>query len=73
MKQALTPDNTPGLSDDWNIMVSAHIAFLIGDRVTLLALKEQEASLPPARVEWPGCPADLLEHFGEPLGSWKGK
>src|SRR6185503_4078556 len=28
MKQALATDNTPGLSDDWNIMVSAHIAFL---------------------------------------------
>jgi len=73
MKQALAPDNTPGLSDDWNIMVSAHIAFLTDDRATLVALKEQVASLPPSRVEWPGCPTDLLEHFGEPLGSWKSK
>jgi hypothetical protein len=73
MKQALAPDNTPGLPDDWNIMVSAHIAFLTGDRATLVALKEQVASLSPSRVEWPGCPADLLNHFGEPLGSWKSK
>jgi hypothetical protein len=71
MKQALVPDNTPGLSDDWNIMVYAHIAFLTGDRATLVALKERVASLPPSRVEWPGCPADLLEHFGQPFGSWK--
>jgi hypothetical protein len=73
MKQALAPENTPGLSDDWNIMVSAHVAFLTGDRATLIALKEQVASLPPSRVEWHGCPADLLEHFGEPLGSWRSK
>jgi hypothetical protein len=73
MKQALAPENTPGLSDDWNIMVSAHIAFLTDDRATLVALKEQVAGLPRSRVEWPGCPGDLLEHFGEPLGSWKSK
>jgi hypothetical protein len=73
MRQAFVPDKTPGLSDDWNIMVSAHIAFLTGDRATLVALKDQVVRLPPSRVEWPGCPADLLEHFGEPLGSWKSK
>jgi hypothetical protein len=73
MRQALAPDNTPGLSDDWNIMVSAHIAFLTGDRPKLVALKEQIASLPPSHVQWPNCPADLLDHFGEPLGSWKSK
>lgn len=71
MKQAFVPDNTPGLSDDWNIMVSAHIAFLTGDRARLVALKQQVAALPRSRVEWPDCPADLLEHFGEPFGSWK--
>jgi len=71
MVQALVPENTRGLSDDWNIMVSAHKAFLTGDRATLVALKAQAAALPPSRVEWPGCPADLLEHFGQPLGSWK--
>jgi hypothetical protein len=71
MRQALVPDNTPGLSDDWNDMVSAHIAFLTGDRVTLVALKSHVASLPPSRVEWPGCPGDLLDHFGQPFGSWK--
>jgi hypothetical protein len=73
MKKALVPDIPPGLPDDWNIMVSAHIAFVTGDRATLVALKEQAATLPPSRVEWPGCPADLLEHFGQPLGSWKSK
>lgn len=73
MKQAFAPDKTPGLSDDWNIMVSAHIAFLTGDRAALVILKEQVAGIPSSRVEWPGCPADLLEHFGEPLGSWKSK
>jgi len=73
MKQALVPENTPGLSDDWNAMVAAHIAFLTGDRATLVALKEQVARLPRSRVEWPGCPADLLDHFGEPFGSWQSK
>jgi hypothetical protein len=71
MKKALVPQIPPGLPDDWNIMVSAHIAFVTGDRAALVALKEQETALPPSRVEWPGCPADLLEHFGQPLGSWK--
>ena len=70
MRQALVPNGTPGLSDDWNIMVLAHIAFLTGDRATLVALKEQVTTLPPSRVEWPNCPADLLQHFGERLGSW---
>jgi hypothetical protein len=73
MKKALVPEIPPGLPDDWNIMVSAHIAFVTADRATLVALKEQVAALPPSRVEWPGCPADLLEHFGQPLGSWNSK
>ena len=73
MKKALVPEIPPGLPDDWNIMVSAHIAFVTGDRATLVALKERVAALPPSRVEWPGCPADLLEHFGQPFASWKGK
>jgi hypothetical protein len=71
MKQALVPEIPPGLPDDWNIMVSAHIAFLTGDRATLVALKARVVALPPSRVEWPDCPADLLEHFGQPLASWK--
>lgn len=71
MKEALAPDNTPGLSDDWNDMVSAHIAFLTGNRATLVALKAHVETLPASRVEWPGCPGDLLEHFGQPFGSWK--
>ena len=73
MKQALAPEETQGLSDDWNIMVSAHIAFLTADRAPLVALNEQVAKLPQSRVQWPECPADLLAHFGEPLGSWKSK
>lgn len=73
MKKALVPEIPPGLPDDWNIMVSAHVAFVTGDRATLVALKEQVAGLPPSRVEWPRCPADLLEHFGQRLGSWKSK
>jgi hypothetical protein len=71
MKRALVPEIPPGLPDDWNIMVSAHLAFLAGDRATLVALTAQVAALPPSRVEWPGCPADLLQYFGQPLGSWK--
>lgn len=70
MKKALAPEIPPGLPDDWNIMVSAHIAFVTGDRARLVALKEHVAAIPPSRVEWPNCPADLLEHFGQSLGSW---
>jgi hypothetical protein len=73
MRQALVHDIPPGLPDDWNIMVSAHTAFLTGDRNTLVALKAQVAAIPPSRVEWPDCPADLLEHFGQPFASWKSK
>jgi len=73
MKRALVPDIPPGLPDDWNIMVSAHIAFVLGDRARLIALKEQVAALPPSRVEWPDCPADLLAHLGQPSGLWKSK
>ena len=73
MKQALVPQPTPGLSDDWNIMVSSHIAFVTGDRAKLVTLKEEVAGLPRDRVEWPNCPADLLSHFGEPFESWRKK
>ena len=73
MKKALVPEIPPGLPDDWNIMVSAHIAFVTGDRARLVALKEQVAALPPSRVEWPRCPADLLDHFGERFGSWESR
>jgi hypothetical protein len=65
MRLALVPENTPGLSDDWNIMVLAHIAFLNDDRAALDALKAQQAVLPPSRVEWPGCAANLLDHLGQ--------
>jgi hypothetical protein len=73
MKKALVPEIPPGLPDDWNIMVSAHIAFVTGDRAKLVALKGQVATLSPSRVEWPKCPADFLEHFGEPFGSWNSR
>jgi len=71
MKQALVPENTPDLPADWNIMVSATIAFLNDDRATLVHLKEQVASLPPSRVKWPDCPANLLEHFGQAYGHFR--
>jgi hypothetical protein len=65
MKQALVPENTPDLPADWNpaawnVMVSATIAFLTGDRATLVHLNEQ-----------PGCPANLLEHFGQRYGHFR--
>jgi hypothetical protein len=70
LNQSIVPDKTPGLSDDWNDMVIATKAFLVGDRAALLAAKERVASLPPSSVEWPDYPGDLLKHFGEPYGSW---
>lgn len=71
MRQALVPQNTPDLPDDWNIQASATIAFLTGDRATLVHLEEQEASLPPSRVKWPDCPANLLKHFGQAYGHFR--
>ena len=71
MKQALVPEDTPDLPADWNIMVSATIAFLTGDRATLVHLKEQVASLPPSRVKWPNNIDFLLEHWGQPYGHFR--
>lgn len=74
MQQAIVPNETPeGLGDDWNIIVLSHIAFVMGDRAKLIALEEDITRLPRSRVEFPACPGDLLEHFGQPLGTWKSK
>ena len=73
MKQALVPENTPDLPADWNIQVSATVAFLTGDRATLVHLKEQESNLPRSLVKWPDCPADLLRRLldGQTYGHFK--
>ncbi len=70
LNQAVVPENTPGLSDDWNDMVIATRAFLKGDRPTLLAARARVAGLPRSSVQWPDYPDFLLDHFGRPYGSW---
>ena len=70
LNKSIVPEKTPGLSDDWNDMVIATRAFLVGDRTALLGAKERVARLPVSSVQWPDYPTNLLKHFGEPYGSW---
>ena len=71
LNQALVPEKTAGLSDDWNDMVIAHRAFVTQNRGELLAAKERMDKLPASAGEWAGCADELLQHFGERYGSWR--
>jgi hypothetical protein len=68
LEVAEVPAGTRGVPEDWNELVIATRAFLLGDRETLLASKR--------RVETMGSPAfpqsatQYLEHLGERYGSW---
>jgi hypothetical protein len=60
-------------SADWNDLVQATKAFLLGDRNELLAVRARLASLPPASIKFmqpPHSADDLLAHLGKPYGSW---
>lgn len=73
LDQAIVPQDAPPPSADWNDLVIATKAFLLGDRLTLLAVKARVAALPPATVKYlqsPNSPDDLLAHLGQPYGDW---
>ena len=61
-------DSAPGA--DWNDMVIATKAFLMGDRDALQRARDRVAALPSASVKWPGYADDLLKNLGKPYGSW---
>jgi|CZKI01.1.fsa_nt_gi hypothetical protein len=70
LDKAIVSGKEPAHSVDWNDMVIATKAFLVGDRATLLAVKERLAVMPTASVEWPNYADDLLKNLGKPYGSW---
>jgi hypothetical protein len=55
---------------DWNALVTATKAFLLGDRATLIAVSKSVAAMPKGSVKFPGFAEDMLQHIGEPYGSW---
>jgi hypothetical protein len=70
LDKAIVSGKEPAHSIDWNEMVIATKAFLVGDRATLLAVRERVAAMPTASVEWPNYADDLLRNLGKPYGSW---
>lgn len=70
LDKAIVPGNEPAHSIDWNEMVIATKAFLMGDRAKLTAVKARVAAMPAASVEWPDYADDLLRNMGKPYGSW---
>ena len=73
LDQAIVPAKDTPPSLDWNDMVIATKAFLLGDRTTLLAVKERVAAMPPDAVRFlksPVSPDDSLNNLGKPYGSW---
>lgn len=73
LDKAIVPSKATAPSLDWNDMVIATKAFLMGDRATLLAVKERVAAMPPEAVKFlksPNSPDDSLNNLGKPYGSW---
>lgn len=67
---AIVAAQEPAPSADWNDMVIATKAFLLGDRETLQRARDRVAALPVGSVKWPGYADDLLANFGKAYGSW---
>ena len=73
LEKALVPGSGTGLPVDWNDLVIATKAFLMGDRPTLLAVRERVAAMPPGAARWLKSPHDvddLINNLGKPYGSW---
>jgi hypothetical protein len=73
LEKAIVSGTGTGLPVDWNDLVLATKAFLMGDRPTLLAVKERVAALPPGAARWLKSPRDvddLLDNIGKPYGTW---
>jgi hypothetical protein len=70
LDNAIVSARDPAPAADWNNMVIATKAFLLGDRDTLQRARDRVAALPSASVKWPGYADDLLKNLGKPYGSW---
>jgi len=69
--QAIVPSGSKGVPEDWNELVTANRAFLLGDRAALLACKQRvDAMRSPA---YRNTFAVLLEYLGQPWGAWEQK
>jgi len=69
--QASVPPGSKGVPEDWNELVTANKAFLLGDRTALLACKQRvDAMRSPAFRD---TFAMLLEYLGRPWGAWDDK
>jgi len=69
--QASVPPGSKGVPEDWNELVTANKAFLLGDRTALLACKQRvDAMRSPAFRD---TFAMLLEYLGQPWGAWDDK
>jgi hypothetical protein len=68
LESAQLEPGSRGVPEDWNELVIATRAFLVGDRDGLLASKQRvEAMRSPA---FPHSAERLLEHLGQPYGNW---
>jgi hypothetical protein len=68
LESAEVAPGSRGVPEDWNELVIATRAFLLGDRETLLASKRRvEAMRAPA---FPHSADGYLEHFGQRYGAW---
>jgi hypothetical protein len=66
--QATVPAGSKRVPEDWNELVTANRAFLLGDRAALLACKQRvDAMRSPAFRD---TFALLLEYLGQPWGAW---
>jgi hypothetical protein len=66
--QATVPAGGKSVPEDWNELVTANKAFLLGDRAALLACKQRvDAMRSPAFRD---TFALLLEYLGQPWGAW---
>jgi hypothetical protein len=69
--QAIVPAGSKGVPEDWNELVAANRAFLLGDRAAILACKQRvDAMRSPAFKDTFGL---LLEYLGQPWGAWDDK
>lgn len=69
--RAIVPAGSKGVPEDWNELVTANKAFLLGDRAALLACKQRVDAMrsPGFRDTF----AVLLEYLGQPWGAWDDK
>lgn len=66
LDKAIVPGKETAPSVDWNDLVIATKAFLIGDHAALLAVKDRVAAMPPDAVKFlksPHAPDDLLNNL----------